>query len=73
MRAYKLREKTERELEEERLKLRGELFELVLRKRREGLEDTSDLKKKRRDTARLMTVMREKEIIRDFRDKETPR
>lgn len=63
MRAPELRGKTEKELKEELSKLRNELSELRIKKRTDGLEDPNVLKKKRQEIARLMTVIREKEIL----------
>ena len=63
MRTVELRKKSRTELDEELSKLRLELGGLRRKHRTEGLEDTSILRKKRGEIARLVTVVREKEIL----------
>jgi len=58
-----LRGKTKEELLADLSRLQKELTELRLKLRAEGLEDTRAIGKKRRAIARVMTVIREKEIL----------
>lgn len=63
MKTVELREKSKTELTGELPKLRLELSEFARKHRTEGLKDMSVLRKKRWEIARLMTVIREKEIL----------
>jgi len=63
MKTIELRKKNKTELSEELSKLRLELGGLTRGHRTGGLKDASVLRQKRREIARLMTVIREKEIL----------
>jgi len=71
MKTTELREKSGTELTENLSKLRLELGELRRKHRTEGLKNTSVFKKKRRDIARIMTVIREKEILSKIKDQKS--
>lgn len=58
-----LRQESEESLEKKMRKMQDELVRLRMENRTEGLVDTSELKKKKRDLARIKTVLREKEIL----------
>jgi large subunit ribosomal protein L29 len=60
MNAGQLRDLTQAELEAKATELRGELFGARLKKATGQLEDTSRLRKLRRDVARVETVLRER-------------
>ena len=60
MNASQLRELTPPELEAKALELRGELFNARVKKATGQLENTSLLRKLRRDVARVQTVLRQK-------------
>ncbi|MFW6110059.1 MAG: 50S ribosomal protein L29 [Patescibacteria group bacterium] len=70
MEAQELREKTEQELLELLASLRKELQKLRVEHRLEGLTDTNVLRAKRRDIARIMTVLEEKEILKQIAERE---
>jgi large subunit ribosomal protein L29 len=61
MKARQLRDLTQAELEAKATELRGELFGVRLKKATGQLEDTSRLRKLRRDVARARTVLRERQ------------
>jgi len=63
MNISELREKNQGELEKTLRELRGELQILRLKHRTSDLADVSELKKKRKVVAQVMTVLREKEIM----------
>jgi len=63
-----LREKSKQELEKNLTELRENVADLKIEHRTEGLLDTSELKKKRKEIARLMTVLREKSILAEIED-----
>ncbi|OYD16331.1 50S ribosomal protein L29 [candidate division WOR-3 bacterium JGI_Cruoil_03_51_56] len=62
MRASELREMTREELEHKTVELRGEMLKLRLRRGTESLPNPLRLRMLRRDIARCLTVMREKEL-----------
>lgn len=62
MKPNELREKSAGELEEIEQDLRDELFRLRMKHFTGQLQRSSELKEKRRDIARVLTVLREKEL-----------
>lgn len=60
MKATELREKTTTELEELERQVRDELFRLRMKHYSGQLQRPSDLREKRRDIARIKTVLTEK-------------
>ena len=60
MEAKELREKTVEELKLEHKKLKEELFKARFAKAASQLKNFSELRSKRRDVARIMTVLNEK-------------
>ncbi|TYB31334.1 MAG: 50S ribosomal protein L29 [Candidatus Mcinerneyibacterium aminivorans] len=60
--AKELREFTDKELEQKLYELKEELFNLNFRKVTSHLEDTSVIKKTKKNIARVLTVMREREL-----------
>ena len=62
MKAAELQEKSEAELAELEKDLRDELFRLRMKHFTGQLQRVSDLKEKRRDIARVLTVLREKQL-----------
>lgn len=60
MKATELREKTTAELEELERQVRDELFRLRMKHYSGQLQRPSDLQEKRRDIARIKTVLTEK-------------
>ena len=62
MKGIELREKSEAELAEMEQELRDELFRLRMIHFTGQLQRVSDLKEKRRDIARVLTVIREKQL-----------
>ncbi len=62
MKANELREKSAGELAELEQELRDELFRLRMKHFTGQLQRSSELKEKRRDIARVLTVLREKEL-----------
>ncbi|MEC9400369.1 MAG: 50S ribosomal protein L29 [Myxococcota bacterium] len=60
MKATELREKTTTELEELERQVRDELFRLRMKHYSGQLQRPSDLQEKRRDIARIKTVLTEK-------------
>jgi large subunit ribosomal protein L29 len=67
MEINELRQKNEEELKSLVEDGEKELQELRIEHRTEGLVDTSELKKKRKDIARVKTVLREKEILEEIK------
>ena len=63
MKITELRQKTDEELKNLLSEWEKELQELRIKHRTEGLVDTSELRKKRKDIARLKTVLKEKEVL----------
>jgi large subunit ribosomal protein L29 len=61
MKAAELQEKSPAELAEMEKELRDELFRLRMKHFTGQLQRVSDLKEKRKDIARVLTVMREKQ------------
>ncbi len=61
-RASELREKTDSELLEELKNLRAELFNLRLQKATGGLTNPHRIKAVRKDIARILTILREREL-----------
>jgi large subunit ribosomal protein L29 len=59
--ATQLRDKTAVELEEHALKLRRDLFDISFQHATRQLEDTASVKKARRELARTLTVLKEKQ------------
>ena len=62
MKAAELQEKSEAELAELEKDLRDELFRLRMKHFTGQLQRVSELKEKRRDIARVLTVLREKQL-----------
>ena len=62
MKADELRDKSEAELAELERELRHELFTLRMKHFTGQLQRVSELKEKRRDIARVLTVIKEKEL-----------
>lgn len=60
--ASEYRERTDAELSEIAENLRAEIFNARFQKHTEQLEKTSTLGNKRRDLARVLTVLREREL-----------
>lgn len=61
MKAKDLRAKTPDELRGEAVKIRKELFNLRLQKARDQLENVRLIRNLRKDLARVLTIIREKE------------
>lgn len=62
MKASDLREKTLQDLVELRKSLSGDMFQTRLKNFTNRLDDTSSIRKARRDLARVMTVIRQVEL-----------
>lgn len=62
MNASELRERDDQELQQLEEELTDELFRLRMQHHTGQLEDTAALKKKRRNIARIKTVLREREL-----------
>ena len=62
MKPAELREKTDGELNELETELREELFRLRMKHFTGQLQRVTDLKEKRRDIARIRTILREREL-----------
>ncbi|MCS7201524.1 MAG: 50S ribosomal protein L29 [Dictyoglomus sp.] len=62
VKARELREKTNDELKEELKKLRHELFNLRFQLKTGGLTNPHRIKLVRKDIARILTVLREREL-----------
>ncbi|MCP4503465.1 MAG: 50S ribosomal protein L29 [Deltaproteobacteria bacterium] len=62
MNAKELRELSRGELREKEEKLRRDLFDLRFKHGTRQLEDTSSIKRARKDLARLLTVASQKEL-----------
>jgi len=62
MRAKELRERTDEELQTMESNLRNELFQARFKNAMNQLFDSSELPKKRRDLARVLTVMKERQL-----------
>ena len=60
MKAYELREMTDRELEMKEAELREELFHLKIKKKMGELEDVTRIRKVKRDIARILTILNER-------------
>jgi large subunit ribosomal protein L29 len=61
MRPSEIREMTEEELEEKAGELKEKLFNLRFQKSTGELDNTAELKKTKRDVARVKTIQRERE------------
>ncbi len=61
MRPSEIREMTEQELEEKVGELKEKLFNLRFQKSTGELDNTAELKKTKRDVARVKTIQRERE------------
>lgn len=61
MKASELRDQTQEELERQVEELRGELFDLRFQWQAEESPDTSQKSKIRKDIARVLTVLKERE------------
>jgi large subunit ribosomal protein L29 len=57
-----LRERSVEELQDMERNLRAEVFNLRFQRYTEQLENTSSVKNKRRDLARVITILREREL-----------
>jgi large subunit ribosomal protein L29 len=62
MRAEEIRDLTDTEIGEQITQAREELFRLRFRSATQNLENNALLKKLRRDIARMMTIVREREL-----------
>ena len=62
MKASEIRELSDQELQEKSLELKGELFNLRFQMATGQLENTTRLKEVRRSIARVLTIMREREL-----------
>jgi len=62
MRIRRIREMSDVELEEQLGELRKELFQARFRKGQDEVEERGKTRKVRRDIARVLTVLREREI-----------
>lgn len=65
MQTTELREKTKSDLETDLAALRQEISELQIKHRAEGLANPNVIRGKKRDRARLLTVLNEKAILGD--------
>ncbi len=65
MKAAEMKEKSTNELVEMLEKNRKEMFRLKMRQASGQLEKSSDMVKLRKDIARLNTVIREREIVKE--------
>lgn len=62
MRVSQIREYSDEELHNEYQRLRRHIFDLNSQAVTEKLEDTTQIRKARRDVARILTVMRQREL-----------
>jgi len=62
MKAQELRDSSVEELREKEQTMRRELFDLEFKHGTRQLADTASLSRARKDLARLLTVLREKEL-----------
>ena len=62
MKASELREKTQQELNEELRELKSELFKLRFQLATNQLDNPMELKEVKRSIARVITIMREREL-----------
>ena len=62
MKAAELKEKTDKELGDLENELRDELFRLRMKHFTGQLQRVTDLKERRRDIARIRTILRDREI-----------
>jgi large subunit ribosomal protein L29 len=72
MKANDLREKTLQDLVDLRKSLTGDMFQNRLKNFTNRLDDTSSIRKARRDLARVMTVIRQVELRSGAADVATP-
>ncbi len=63
MRVRRIREMSEVELTEQLGELRRELFQAGFRKGQDEVEERGRTKKVRRDVARVLTILRERELV----------
>lgn len=63
MKAAELREKTEDELQDELVRLKRTSFNLRFRRANGTFENTAEMRQVRRDTARVLTVIREQRAV----------
>ncbi|MCI0340229.1 MAG: 50S ribosomal protein L29 [Planctomycetales bacterium] len=64
MKTSEIREKTEAQLLEEQARLRAALYDGRFRREVEQVADPTEARKSRRDLARVLTVLRERELGR---------
>jgi len=64
-----LREKEEKELRKVLSEVRGELSQLLGQRAAGSLKDSSVFRKKRRESARILTVLKEKEFLKQVGEK----
>ena len=69
MKVAELREKSESELVSLETEIKGELFSLRMKHYMGQLQNVSDLKSKKRTIARIKTVLRQKEIAAQKKDR----
>jgi large subunit ribosomal protein L29 len=62
MKASELREKNDEELRDLEDQMRDELFRLKMKHFTGQLQDVSDIRLRKRDVARIKTVLREREL-----------
>lgn len=62
MKANEIRELSDQELQEKAQELKGELFNLRFQMATGQLENTTRLREVRRSIARVLTIMREREL-----------
>ncbi len=71
MKASELRQLSAEDLMQKEKSLKKELFDLNVKKRLGGLEQTARIRSLRRDIARIFTVLRERELEKVAHGKET--
>ncbi len=71
MRARELRERSDEELHTMESNLRHELFTAKFKNHTNRLYDSSELPKKRHDLARVLTILRERELSIRTKDQES--
>lgn len=62
MKAGELRDKTDDELRDLEREIRDELFRMKMKHFTGQLQNVADLRQRRRDVARIKTILREREI-----------
>jgi large subunit ribosomal protein L29 len=62
MKAAELRDKNDEELRDLEVQMRDELFRLKMKHFTGQLQDVSDIRQRKRDVARIKTILREREL-----------